>query len=171
MDFFELICSRVSIRAYIEKPVEAEKLDQILRAANLAPSAGNLQAYEIYLVSKPAHRADLARAAFDQEFIAQAPLALVFCAHPDLSEWRYGERGAQLYCLQDAAIACTFAMLAATDLGLGSVWVGAFDELSVCRVIGAPRILRPVAILSVGYQAESPDRKKRRKLEEMVYRI
>lgn len=84
MEFFEVVRSRHSIRAFTAKPVEAEKLHAILEAADRAPSAGNLQAYEIYVVTHRTILNALARAALDQEFIAQAPLALVFCAHPAL---------------------------------------------------------------------------------------
>ena len=171
MDFFEATDKRRSVRAFRAAPVEEAKLQQVLAAANQAPSAGNLQAYEIYLVRRPEQRRELARAALSQEFIAQASLALVFCAHPARSQPRYRERGASLYAVQDATIACTFAMLAATALGLGSVWVGAFDEAGVRRVIGVKDDLRPVAILPLGYAAERPETRSRRALDEMVHEV
>ncbi|MGB9606305.1 MAG: nitroreductase family protein, partial [Bryobacteraceae bacterium] len=90
MEFFELIRQRRSVRAYKQAPVEPEKLEKILTAANLAPSAGNLQAYEIYLVRDGKVRQALARAALDQWFISEAPVALVFCAHPERSAMKYG---------------------------------------------------------------------------------
>jgi nitroreductase len=124
MDFFDLIQKRHSIRAFTSQPVEEQKLHAILEAANRAPSAGNLQAYEIYMVSDPARLGLLADAALDQDFVAQAPLALVFCANPTRSAGKYGRRGTTLYCLQDASIACTFAHLAAAALGLASLFLG-----------------------------------------------
>lgn len=171
MDFFEVVKSRHSIRSFARTAVEPEKLQIILESANRAPSAGNLQAYEIYLVSKASDRVALARAAWEQEFVAQAPVVLVFCAHPARASRRYGQRGVRLYALQDATIACTLAMLAATALGLATVWVGAFDDDAVSRAIGAPKDLVPVAILPIGYAAEEPEPTPRRRLQELVHEV
>lgn len=171
MDFFDVVKERRSIRAYNAQPVEPEKLQRILEAANRAPSAGNLQAYEVYLVCDAKHRTALVQAAYDQEFLAQAPAVLVFCAHAARSAARYGKRGTDLYCVQDATIACTFAMLAATALGLSTVWVGAFDEDAVRQVIGAPQAHRPVAVLPIGYAAESPPIRPRRRLSDIVHQV
>jgi nitroreductase len=171
MNFFELIEQRKSVRAYLDQPIEDEKLEAILAAANKAPSAGNLQAYEIFLVADQKNRQALAQAAGGQEFITQAPAALVFCTHASRNEWRYRQRGVELYAVQDATIACTFAMLVATALGLASVWVGAFDDKGVSQVIGVGQDLRPVAILPIGYAAESPDPKNRRDIGDIVHRL
>jgi len=170
MDYFELLDKRHSIRSYTSQPVEDEKLHAILQAANCAPSAGNLQAYEIYVVTDATRLQALARAALDQMFIVQAPVALVFCANPARCSQKYGRRGTTLYCIQDATIACAFAHLAAAALGLGSVWVGAFDEDGVRRVIGVWEDLRPIAILPVGYPGEKPDTTSRRQLSSLVHR-
>ena len=94
MSFFSLIQSRRSVRLFKETPVEAEKLHRILEACNLAPSAGNLQGYEIYVVTDPEQRQALVRAALGQEFLAQAPVDLVFCANPQRSAVKYSQRGA-----------------------------------------------------------------------------
>lgn len=171
MDFFNLIQSRHSIRAFRKDPVESEKLDRILEAINSAPSAGNLQAYEVYLVTDPFHKTALARAALDQEFIAAAPLVLVFCQNPARSSRKYKKRGESLYSLQDATIACTFAMLAVADLGLGTVWVGAFNEQAASQALQIPEELRPVAMLPIGYPAESPVATTRRHLTDLVHGI
>ncbi len=171
MDVFEAICERRSIRAFAGRPVGDADVWRILEAVNAAPSAGNLQAYEIYWVRAETARWALARAAHDQEFVAQAPVVLVFCAHAARSGRRYGRRGETLYAVQDATIAATFAMLAAVALGLGSVWVGAFDEEQVRSVIGAPAGLRPVAILPIGYPAEHPPATPRRSLKEIVHEV
>ena len=168
MDFLELIERRVSVRDFLDKPIEQDKLNTILMAANRAPSAGNLQAYEIYVVKDPHIRSLLADAALNQDFIGVAPVVLVFCSHPARSEWRYHERGASLYALQDATIACTFAMLAATDLDLGCVWVGAFNEKDVKNILHLPNGLIPMAILPIGYPSEVPDIRSRRSLDDLV---
>ncbi len=169
MEFNEVILKRHSIRTFTDQPVEAEKLQKILETANLAPSAGNLQAYEIYVVTDTKKRDGLSCAALAQEYIAAAPVALVFCTHPALTEGRYTERGTTLYTVQDATIACAFAMLAATNLGLGSVWVGTFDEKVVRLIIEAPEGQIPVVILPVGYPGESPERHPRRPLAQLAH--
>lgn len=169
MDFFEVVKERRSIRTFAATPIEPEKLQTVLEAANLAPSAGNLQAYEIYMVTQPRKREALAQAAGDQEYVARAPVVLVFCAHPARSTPKYGERGARLYSLQDATIACTFAMLAATASGLASVWIGAFDDEAVRQTMSMPKGIVPVAILPVGYAAEQPAPTTRRSLDDLVH--
>jgi nitroreductase len=169
MEFFDVVRERHSIRAYDSRPLEPAKMRQILEAVNRAPSAGNLQAFEIYMVCTDYRKTALVKAAGDQEFLAEAPVDLVFCAHAALSTVRYAGRGERLYSVQDATIACTFAMLAATALGLSTVWVGAFDEDQVRRAIDAPQAHRPVAILPIGYAAGEPRRRPRRDLSDLVH--
>ena len=169
--FLELIATRRAVRTFLTTPVEAAKVDAVLRAANQAPSAGNMQCYEIYKVTGKKLRFDLARAAREQLFLANAPVILVFCANPQRTEPRYGKRGRTLYPVQDATIACTHAMLAATALGLATVWIGAFDPAMVRELIGAPRRQTPVAILPLAYAAERPEPKERRALEDLVHEL
>ncbi len=171
MEFFNVLEARHSIRAYSTRPIKPEKVQKILAAINGAPSAGNLQAFEVYMVCDAERKMALVKASGEQEFLAQAPIDLVFCTHAALSSARYEDRGRQLYCIQDATIACTFAMLAAAALGLSTVWVGAFDEGSVRCAIGAPQEHRPVVILPVGYAAETPRLRPRRSLNELVHQV
>lgn len=171
MDFFELIKGRHSIRSFSNQPVSAQDLQSILESINRAPSAGNRQAFEVYLIREAGDRAALVAAGNDQEFLAQAPVVLVFCTHPALNAERYGQRGDRLYTIQDASIACTFAMLAAAALGLSTVWVGAFNEQAVRKVICAPEDQHPVAILPIGYAAEKPRTRERRPLSELVHEV
>lgn len=171
MDFFEVVKTRQSIRAFQDRPIDAARIQQVLTTLNRAPSAGNLQGFEVYLVTNCTIMQALARATDGQYFIAQAPLALVFCAHPARSAQKYSERGAALYCVQDATIASAYAQLAVTALGLASVWVGAFDEDAVRAAIDVGRDLRPVAFLPIGYAAETPEHRPRRSLAELVHRI
>ena len=171
MDIFDVFSRRHSIRGFTDQPITDDVLMQIFEAVNRAPSAGNLQAFDIYLATRTEHRKALMRAAYDQEFVAQAPVVLVFCATPERSAVRYRERGETLYCIQDATIACTFAMLAATALGLGSVWVGAFDEDAAHKIIGAGPEHRPIAMLPIGYPNATPRIRPRRALDEIVHRV
>jgi len=170
MNLFETIHARQSVRAYQAKPVEPEKLEAVLKALNQAPSAGNLQAYQVYLVKDARLKRGLAKAAFDQAFVAQAPVALVFCAVAARAG-RYGRRGAELYCVQDATTAVAYAQLAATAVGLATCWVGAFDDHAVVRAVNLPQGERPVAILPLGYAAESPPRTPRRSLADLVRKL
>jgi len=169
VDFFDVIEKRRSVRAFRADPVGDDEIEKILRAVNAAPSAGGLQAYEVIVVRRASARADLASASFGQSFVAEAPVSLVFLAHPARSAVEYGERGRRLYCIQDATIAACHAHLACVALGLSSVWVGAFSDDRVRDAVGAPRELIPVCILPVGRPAESPPPTSRRKLEELAH--
>lgn len=171
MEFFDVVERRHSIRNYSSRPVEREKLDRILAAANRAPSAANLQAYEIYLVTKVTHRAALAKAACGQGFVLVAPVSLVFCANPARNAERFDDRGGNFCSVQDATIACAHAQLAATALGLGTCWVGSFDPDAVRRVIRVSGDLEPVAILPIGYAEGEPELKERRPLDELVHPV
>ena len=168
MEFFEIISQRRSVRAYSPKPVAEENLKKIFQAANMAPSAGNLQAYQVHVFRNEDKKKALAKAALDQTFLIEAPVCLVFSADPARSAPKYGKRGTELYSVQDATIAGTFAMLAAVDLGLSTVWVGAFDEQMVRDVVGI-KSLKPVVIFALGYPAEEPEASPRRAIEEIFH--
>jgi nitroreductase len=168
MDFFEVCRARHSIRAFEDRAVEPDKLQQILEAANAAPSAGNLQAFEIVVVTDPALKLQLSKSALNQPALARAPLDLIFLQDPPRAAATYGTRGTQLYAVQDATIACAHAQLALTALGLASVWIGAFYPDVIRRLIEAPEHLEPVAILAAGYAAEAPEQTERRPLAELV---
>lgn len=168
MELFEAIKQRHSVRAYQKREVELEKLQRILEAINAAPSAGNRQAYEVVLVRDAERRQRLVKAAWDQTFIAEAPVVLVFLAAPERNRERYAQRGAELYCVQDATIACAYAELAATAMGLNCCWVGAYDDDEVAAAVGATGSLRPVAVLPIGYAAEERQTRPRRPLNDLI---
>ena len=167
MDFSNLIYARQSVRAYQSTPVPEEKLQALLEAANRAPSAGNFQAFEIYVVTDPKQRQTLAAATFGQDFVQNAPLSLVFCMHPARCEYQ----PAEVFAMQDTSIACTFSMLAATELGLSSCWVGAFSPEKLAQALALPAGATPVAVLAVGYAAETPERTPRRPIGEVAHRL
>jgi len=171
MDFFEVLKRRHSVRRFKEKEIEKDKVKKLLEVANSAPSAGNLQAYRIFLVRDKAKKKRLARAAVNQEFVSQAPIDLVFCMDPFRSGRTYGTRGETLYSIQDATISCTQVHLAAVDLGLGSVIVGAFDEAEVSKILRIPADLRPIIILPIGYPDETPEKTPRRSLDDLVCEV
>lgn len=168
-DFFETVRHRHSTRKYREDlAVEQEKLHAILEMACAAPSAGDLQSYHISVITDAAQRKQLSEIAGDQSFIAEAPVALLFCSDPKRAGKKYGARGETLYALQDATIAAAYAQLAVVAAGLGSTWVGFFDAERLKTAFNLDPALEPVAILSIGYPAEIPDESPRRHLDEMV---
>ena len=167
MDFFSLIQARQSVRAYQPRLVEAEKITALLEAANRAPSAGNFQSFEIYVTTDSKQIEKLTAATFDQKFMSGAPLCLIFCMNAARCEYQ----PAELFALQDTSIACTFSMLAATELGLSSCWVGAFIPEKLAEAVGIPKEHKPVAVLAIGYAAETPERTSRRKIEEVAHQL
>ncbi len=127
-------------------------MKEILGAANSAPSAGNLKAREIVVVKDLKTKKALSKAALGQNFVAETPIVLVFFAIPEKSGKQYGERGRNLYSIQDATISASFAWLQAVDLGLSCCWVGAFNEEKVKEILKVPQNWQPIAILPVGYK-------------------
>lgn len=168
-DFFETVRHRHSIRKYRDDmPVEQEKLHAIIEMACAAPSAGDLQSYRIVVITDKEQRQQLGEIADNQEFIAEAPIALLFCSEPNRAGKKYGERGEKLYALQDATIAASYAQLAVVAAGLGSTWVGYFDDARLKQTFSLEPGLEPVAILSIGYPAELPEESPRRPIGEVV---
>lgn len=153
MDFDQVIRTRHSVRSYTSVPPSGSDLEKIAAAADMAPSAGGLKSRQIFVVRSPSLRQALAKASLDQDFIAEAPVVLIFCADLERIE-TYGARGRELYCIQDTSAAIENALLKATDLGLGACWIGAFEEEDVSRICGLPPHLRPVALVTIGYEKE-----------------
>jgi nitroreductase len=166
MEFMELVRVRRSVRRYREDAVPAELVAKILDAVRTAPTAGNFQAYEIYVVSGERRMQALAAATFNHDWIAQAPMALVVCSHGARCQYDPKEHWA----LQDASIAATLAHLAIADLGLASCWVGAFIPANVAAVVEAAEGHVPLAVLPFGYADEVVPESGRRALEEFVHR-
>ncbi|MGM0413466.1 MAG: nitroreductase family protein [Pseudomonadota bacterium] len=168
-DFFETVRHRHSIRRFRkEREVEPEKLHAILEAAASAPSAGDIQPWRIEVIQDDGLRSALDAAAPGESFIGDAPVSLVFLAEPARSAAEYGQRGADLYAIQDTTIAAAYAQLAVVAAGMGSTWVGHFDEAAVRSALGTGEELVPLTILCVGYPAEVPEPTPRRPLEELV---
>jgi len=169
MDVLEAIKGRRSIRAFRSQRVPAEIVEKLIDAARWAPSAGNIQPWEFIIVRKPEIKRRLAEAALDQTFIEEAPVIIVVCANEDHSSLGYGIRGKTLYCIQDTAAAVQNIHLAAYSVGLGTCWVGAFREEEVRKTFKIPHGVRPVAIIPVGYPAESPSPRDRRHMSKIVH--
>ena len=171
-DFFETVRHRHSVRQYQDAAaVEDEKLHAILEMACAAPSAGDLQAYQIVVIRNQQLRDRLRQAADDQAFLSEAPVCLVFCADTERSAERFGDRGRHLYALQDASIAAAYAQLATVAAGMASTWVGYFDEQRVADLLKLEDGLKPIAMLSIGYAAELPAPSSRRRMDEVIKTI
>jgi nitroreductase len=169
MDVFEAIQNRRSIRQYKKQALPEDAVEKLVEAARLAPSAGNAQPYAIVIVKEESRKAQLSQAAMEQKDIAEVPVVFVVCADEKRAAKAYGDRGKNLYCLQDTAIAVEHIVLMAQSLGLGTCWVGAFKEKDVKRIIHAPDGMRPVALVPVGYPDESPAQRSRRPASELVH--
>ncbi len=169
MDIVDCIERRMSIRTFEQDPIDDSLVIEALRLANLAPSAGNLQARDFVIVRDVAVKKQLMEAAYRQDFIRSAPVVIVFCANLNRIA-HYGARGRDLYCLQDVAAAVENVMLYLTSIGLASVWVGAFDERKVAEALSLPPDVRPVAMVPIGRGAETGVRRKRLPLEKLVHR-
>ncbi len=155
MTIFDAIKNRRSIRDFTDQDIPEEAVDALIEAIRWAPSAGNLQSRKFYFIFNKDVKKKLVRAALNQNFIAQAPLTIVACLDRKIAA-RYGDRGVNLYSIQDVAASVMNMMLTAHELGLGSVWVGAFNEFEVFEILNMPHSLRPIAIIPVGYPSKIP---------------
>jgi nitroreductase len=148
-DFLNFLKSRSSVRFYDRDPLAEEEIQYIINCASTAPSAGNLESWDVVVVTDAEVKEALAQAALDQEHLEQAGAVFVVCANYVRSMSRYSERGI-LYGLEDATIACTYMMLAAHAKQLHSCWTGAFQDEEVREILDLPQHIRPVALLAVG---------------------
>ena len=158
MEVMDAIRTRRSVRSYLEKPVEDEKVRRILEAARLAPSAKNLQEWRFIVVRDKAVRQKLAAAAKGQAFVGQAPVVIACCAQTDNHIMTCG----QLCYPIDLAIAIDHLILKATEEGLGSCWVGAFYEDQVKAVLRVPEDVRVVELVPLGYPGDKAEGERNR---------
>ncbi|HII07736.1 MAG TPA: nitroreductase [Methanotrichaceae archaeon] len=164
MDVSEAIQKRRSIRKYQGRQIEEEKLDRVLEAGRLAPSARNLQEWKFVIVRDEARRKRIAEAAKGQTFVGEAPVVIAACA----TVTDYVMTCGQLTYPIDLAIAVDHMTLKAVEEGLGTCWIGAFYEEEVKKVLNIPPEVRVVALLPIGYPDESPNPRPRKEMEEIV---
>ena len=139
MNFRDVLKKRHSVRKYLDAEVPDETVLEIVALAHATPSAGGLRGYQVIVSKEPV-------------VSIRAPVYLVICARPGAYAARYGRRGTDLYALQDATIIAAYIQLIAVDMGLATVWIGAFREGKVRRLLGLSDDLRPVAVLPLGYE-------------------
>jgi len=164
MDFFDVVNKRRSIRAYENKPVEEDKLRQILKAGRKAPSANNKQNWKFIVVRDKFKIEKLTYACKQQNFVSEAPVLIIGCA----LNTDYKMTCGQLAYPIDTSIALTHMMLAATALDLGTCWLGAFYEDKVRKILRIPEDVRVVGILTLGYPRFQPSETNRKNLSEIV---
>ncbi len=169
MDIFQVIENRRSIRKYKDTPVEWAKIEQVLDAARLAPSWKNMQCWRFLVLDGPEKREALLAAFPDdnpgKRAIGQAPVVIVVCADPAES----GVENGIDYFVADTAIAFEHLCLAAHALGLGSCWMGLYDEAVASKALDIPAGMRVVGITPLGYPDQEPKARPRKELAEIAY--
>lgn len=162
----DLIEKRKSIRSYKPQDVEEEKLNYILQAFRKAPSAKNLQPWKLIIVKDKKKISDLSIACNNQTFLSEAPILIVACAKEDEA---YGVMGGYMNSYPvDIALALEHLILAATEKGLGTCWIGAFKEKLVKDLLDVPDNVRVVAITPVGYPAVEGRTRGRKPISKIV---
>nr|WP_319373827.1 nitroreductase family protein [uncultured Methanobacterium sp.] len=164
MDVFKAIAERRSIRNYKNKEIEDEKLEKILESARIAPSASNRQEWKFLVVKNQETRDKLVEAAHGQKFVGQAPVTIVACS---TESERVMPCGQYAYTV-DLSIAVSFMILEATELDLGTCWLGAYDEEKVKEILGIPDEIRVPAMFTLGYPDENPTARPRKDLTDII---
>src|SRR3989344_4773124 len=166
---FEIIRTRRSIRKYKEKAVPWDNVVEILQAAKYAPFAGNILNCKFIVVKNEEKRKSIAEASVQQYWMQDAPIHIVVVGEPEKAERYYGTRGARLYTIQGAAAAIENMLLTAHSLGLGSCWVGAFDEEEIRRLCNLPEHVNVQGIVTIGYADETPQAPPKHRIEHVMF--
>ncbi len=169
MDALECIFTRRSIRNYLGKKVEAEKLANILNAGRLAPNSGNVQECKFIVVTESSTISKIAQVCEEQTWMESAPLHIIACSEAQRLEANYGEKGEKIFSLQNATAALQNMIIAAHAQGLGSCWVGAFDELKFKELLGIPENVVVAGVLTIGYAAEKPKEPQKMAIENITF--
>jgi nitroreductase len=164
MEFIELARKRYSARSYRPDPVDDDKLQLVLEAARLAPTAANRQPFRLIVVPTRNRESELLRI-YKRPWFVQAPVVICICTVPNEAWVRSDGKN---YSDVDAAIVMDHLVLAAADLGLGTCWIGAFDPVAAREVLGIPEQASPIAFTPLGYPADQPPAKKRKNLDDIV---
>jgi len=164
MVVLKVIQSRRSIRSYDSRDVEEDKLLRVLESGRLSPSAGNRQERRFIVIKDTNTRKLLSEAAGNQRFVAEAPIVIAACS----VEKEYVMSCGQLAYPIDTAIAVDHMTLQAVEEGLGTCWIGAFDEKKVKEILQIPDNVRVVSLLPIGYPSTIPQSRPRKSLDEIV---
>jgi len=162
MDFLELAQKRYSVRAYKSIPIEDEKLNYILEAARIAPTGANRQTFQLIVIHTAGREEEL-RAIYDKDWFVQAPIVICACA-TKVQGQPYTEGGSY----RNVAIVMDHLILAATEVGLGTCWIGAFNPDAARNILGLPDEAEPVVFATVGYSDDKPRPKVRKSIDELI---
>jgi len=165
-DLFEVMKRRRSTRKFVPKPVENWKVEKILAAADTAPTAGNFQGFEIFHIKNTRMKEELVKAANDQPYV-NSPLVLVFCKNQSRVKLKFSDRMLAKFAVQDATLAAAYSQLAATALGLSTIWIGMIDEKKVAKIIKTDLV--PSSLLCIGYPVKRKHPKPRRNLSDLIH--
>jgi len=165
MEYFDLISKRYSVRAYQPEAVEDEKLLKILEAARLAPTAANRQPFQVIVMHTQGRKSELGRI-YRQPWFVQPPLILCVCGVPSQGWVRSTDH--RRYLDVDVAIVMDHIVLAATDLGLGTCWIAAFNAPAAREALQLPEEIEPLVFTPLGYPADKPGPKERKPLIELI---
>lgn len=164
MEFLNLVKNRFSVRSYKPDDVEEEKLDVIFEAARLAPTAVNYQPFQLIVIKTRGVENKLKRI-YPAKWFSEAPLVICLCVIPSKA---WNRKDGKNYADVDGSIVMDHIILAATSLGLGTCWVGAFDPDAAREILDLPENVEPLVFTPLGYPAEEPKVKQRKKLSEIV---
>ena len=164
MEFSELIEKRYSVRDYKPDMVEGGKLQAVLEAARLAPTAANRQPFQLIVIHTEGREEELKRI-YGKDWFVQPPLVICAIGLPDKAWTRSDGKN---YTDVDVAIVMDHLILAAANLGLGTCWIGAFDPDAAREVLGLPDDVEPIAFTPLGYPADQPKPKRRKTLSDLV---
>jgi len=167
MEFQELIKQRYSVRAYKPDDVPSDVIDKIVEAARLAPTAANRQSFKLFIIKTAGFKEELKKV-YPRDWFIQAPYVVGIYGIP---EGNWVRRDGKNYTDVDSAIVMDHVILAATDMGLGTCWIGAFDPEAARKFLDLPQDMEPIAFTPLGYPADQPGIKKRKPIDQLVHYI
>jgi len=164
-DLYRIFATRRSTRKFAKTKIEGWMVDKILAAADTAPTAGNFQGFKVFYIKNQKTKEALVEAANNQPYV-NAPVVLVFCMDPSRVKMNFPPEILEKFSIQDATLAAAFSLLAASGLGLSSIWIGMINEEKVKSILGTD--LKPSSILCIGYPEKRRSPKTRRNLKELI---
>lgn len=164
-EIYKIIKERRSIRSFKNQDIPENMVKKILEAGWLAPSAGNRQPVEFIIVKDKATKQKLSA----QRFVEEAPLLIAVVVNLERTKSRYGERGQRMYIYHDSGAAIQNMLLMCKSLGLGSCWIGAFNDKRVSRFLELPRHVLPMALITIGYPNEDPDSPRKIPIDKITH--
>lgn len=168
MELLKAIKERRSVRNYSERPLDWDIVSDVLDAARYAPSSGNVQDWRFVVIKKHETIKEIANLC-NQDWIETAPVLIIVCSDIHKIKRLYGEQGEKTFYLQNTSAAIQNMLLRAYDLGLGSCWIGDFDEKKLTELVKIKAGIKPVSIISIGYTKGKIKSVERDELDTMTF--